>query len=205
MSQNIFLKILGYLVLHESGENNLLNNCHFFGISSISSMVALAILAKRFNTDITFDSSSYAVGRYRKYFIPGSVNQYFIMNRSKSCNIKDPICNCPVCRNIKVEELYDQDNWYTEVLFYLHNIYQTIEMNKRINILADDMELLSTFSDFLGVRKIFDTVNHIIDLYEKSSAENVFNTFSIIDRKLFMYKCKSLTQLTSNVKNLGSY
>jgi tRNA-guanine family transglycosylase len=184
-SNNIFLQLLGYLVLHENDALNLKDSCHFFGMSSIQNMISLSMLANNFDTDVTFDSSSFNMGsRMRAYYLPMSVRNFVMFGRDNNRKMSNLPCNCPVCRNTTIQEMYSQDLWYTPILLSLHNLYQFVEVNKMINIVSKDYEVFEEFAKSVNEFKLYNMLDRILkdynngttcnDLYEKYKYESIF-------------------------------
>lgn len=177
-SDNVFLQVVGYLVLHQNGAKDLLNNCHFFGMSSIQNMITLAMLSDHFGTDITFDSSSFNMGsRMRAYYLPGSVRNFAMFGRDNPKKLERLPCNCPVCRNVTVSEMYAQDVWYTPVMLSLHNLYQFVEVNKSINCMVKDPEVFLEFANSVGEKKLVTFINQVLQDFDSHNYQHVYNGF----------------------------
>ena len=181
---NIYTKLLAYLVLHEQDASNLHGNIHFFGTSSLTSMLAFAMLSKRFKTPVTFDSTSYLVGaRFRKWLMPMSVGKFIDVGRKATDHIEVNPCKCPVCRLCTIEDLYSQTNSATPMLISLHNLYQFIKVNDRINRLVEDEDAFQQYAESSRESKLVLNIDGMLEEYERGGYRGVYNKYGAVLEK----------------------
>jgi len=177
-SNNVLLQLLGFVYLHEHDALNLKNGVHFFGVSGVQNMIALAILSEHFGMDITFDSSSFNMGsRIRAYYLPWSVRNFASFGRNQKKIMTKLPCNCPVCQNTTVEELYNQETPLTPVLLSLHNLYQFITVNNEINCMAKDPEVLMEYARSINEQKLTSIVYDFLTRYDSVGYLDTYNKF----------------------------
>jgi tRNA-guanine family transglycosylase len=175
---NIYLQIIGYMYLNEKDALNLNGFCHFFGMSGLQNMISLAMLSNYFDTAITFDSSSYNVGsRFRKFMLPNNIRYQWNMGREKPRKINNIPCNCPVCRNTTIEELYIQTDDMAPLLISLHNLYQYIETNKYVNTIVSDNDFLEEYALSVNELQLVKNINNMFLDYEKYNSEYVYEKY----------------------------
>lgn len=195
-SNNVYLQTIAYLFLHEKGVINLNTSFHMFGVSSIQNMLALSMTAKHFDSSITFDSSTYATGtRFRDFYLPRDVRHAIRFGRKHTKQMNGIPCDCPVCRTIRIKDLYSQDDT-TCSLLSLHNLYQFIEVNQMINSMVNDDDALHQYAISQSEGKTFDIINAMLLDYEKHDVSHVYNSF-----KHLMY----INEENSLQRNLYSY
>ena len=196
-STNIYLQTMGYLTLHEKGASNLLDHCHFFGVSGQKNMICLALIARHFKTALTFDSSSYDIGhKIRGYYLPGNIRNVLHFGRDKTRLITKVPCHCPVCSHMTADMLYDNYP-LTPSMLCLHNLYQTIEVNKLINTLADDPELLIVYAKSVGEENLATNMQAILNKYDSHGLDKTYESFS--------HLCKLPKQINTCETNLHSW
>src|SRR5271157_661907 len=143
----IYKQISAFLVLQEQDALNLKDSVHFFGTSNLQSMIALSMVAKHFDTAITFDSSSYSlVSKFRNWHFPLSVRNVANFGRNAKKSMKAIPCTCPVCIHATINDIYSQTNYAAHLLIALHNLYQFVETNRIIGIMSDDEEVLADYA-----------------------------------------------------------
>ncbi len=171
---SIYKPLLGYMVLHENNALNLKDNLHFFGTSSLKSMLALAMLSKHFDTAITFDSSSYSrVSQFRTWYFPSSIRHAANFGRNEKKGMKAIPCRCPVCSHATINDLYSQTNPATHVLIALHNLCQFIETNRRIGIMVEDEDVFTDYAKSKGEQELIKNVAGMLDEYDRSGYQGV--------------------------------
>ncbi|MFA5432863.1 MAG: hypothetical protein WC319_08335 [Candidatus Paceibacterota bacterium] len=203
-SSNVFLQTLGYMVLHENNAKNLLNNIHFFGMSSIQNMLALAMLSHHFNTKITFDSSTFNMGsRTRMYYLPMSARYFLLFGRNKQKLMKTLPCNCPYCRNTNIDFMYSQDNQLVPIIISLHNLYQFVEVNKTINALVDDYDALLKYARSLNETKTVITMQNFLNDYNQHGYQKTYNDYK--KSGIFIENFEQEKKKAETQKNINSY
>ena len=179
-ANNIYLQLFAYLLLHKNDANGLENYCHFFGVASPRNMIMLSLLSRKLNTPIGFDASSYNVGSTaREFFMPSNIGKhYYLGSGNSNRNLTGMICDCPVCRNINIHDIYE-DTGGSGILICLHNLYQTIESNRVINCLVPDEKNLNRyiFAMFKNDLHIAKRINNILDDYETLGLESLYNKY----------------------------
>jgi tRNA-guanine family transglycosylase len=177
-STNVYLKLIAYLYLLENGETSPLTNTHFFGVSGPANMLSLAMVAKKFDAALTFDSSSWSWGqRFRDWWFPLDVRHCVRLGREFKNTINSIPCDCPVCRTMDISQLYDQTNPMTPLLLSFHDLYQYIEVNRMINIMIDDDDTFMTYAKSLGEQSLIDNMINIINDYEQKNVSFVYKKY----------------------------
>jgi len=177
-SDNIYLQTIGYMFLQEMDAPNLNTNFHMFGISGLKNMLTMPMLSTYFNSMITFDSSSYDSGtRFRRFCFPKDVRFSTEFGRSAKKSMKSIPCNCPVCRNITIEDLYRQDGPTAYLLLPLHNLYQYIEVNRMTNAIVTDDHALDEYAASVNETQTINTIRQMFKSYEEEGCEKTYNKF----------------------------
>jgi tRNA-guanine family transglycosylase len=177
-STNVYLKVLAYLYLKEQGEENILTNCHFFGVSGPANMISLAMLAKRYDSALTFDSSSWSWGqRYRDWWFPLDVRHCVRLGRLFANKMNDIPCDCPVCQSMSIQELYDQSSPMTPLLLSYHDMYQYIEVNRMINCMVDDEETFLEYAKSIGEQNLVTTLTDLFETFESKGSEYTYQKY----------------------------
>ena len=141
--------VLSYLL--EKGINK---NVHVLGVSGFNT-IPIMIYMKKYIENLTYDSASYAQGNISsKIFLPITLNLTYI-SKKKSPELKKIPCNCCVC--IQCDNMDMVQNYLT-----LHNLKQTIDYNKILNIAVDDVDV------FLSCCKNSNIIKNAIDFIELS-------------------------------------
>lgn len=195
-STNVYLKLVAYLYLLEKGETSPLTNTHFFGVSGPANMLSLAMIAKKFDAALTFDSSSWSWGqRFRDWWFPLDVRHCVRLGREFKNTINDIPCDCPICKTMDIKLFYDQTNPMTPLLLSYHDLYQYIETNRMINIMIDDDETYIEYAKSLGEQKLIENMNNMIRDYENKNTEYVYNTYKSLFSTVPIEKNKMATNL----------
>lgn len=203
-SSNVFLQALGYMVLHENNATNLANNIHFFGMSSLQNMLALAMLSHHFDTKVTFDSSTFNMGvRARMYYLPMSVRYFLSFGRKKQQLMKKLPCNCPVCQLMDIDFVYNQTDQLVPTLISLHNLYQFIEVNKTINTLVEDYSALLKYAESLSEKNIVITMHNFLEDYTKHGYKETYENYK--KQNIFIENNEQEIKKISTEKNIFSY
>ena len=181
-STNIYLKIIAYLYLQEQQEPDLLTNCHFFGVSGPANMISTAMLSKYFNSAITFDSSSWSWGqRFRDFWFSNDIRHCVRLGRLFKNSMSGIPCDCPVCRTMSLGDLYNQaSDGMTPFLLSYHNLYNYINVNNNINIMADDSEVLLEYCKSLGEESLFNNINNILNCNEQHGVNFTYEKYKDI-------------------------
>lgn len=197
---NVFMQALGFMVLHENNAKDLIDNVHFFGMSSLRNMLALSMIAKHFDCNITFDSSSFNMGsRTRMYYLPTSTRNSISFGRDTKPLIQKLPCHCPVCRVSNIRDMYDQTNGTLPgILICLHNLYQYVERNRLINIMSDDYNVLLEYAKSVDQENTVSVMQEVLNSYDKIGYKKTYNEYK--KRNIFLEKYKIPTE-----KNLASY
>lgn len=161
------IQVQGYLMLHLEDARNLNGNFHLFGSTSMRTMFTMAMISHYFETPITFDSTSYTIGsRYREFLRPMNLKEPLSFGRNAKRIEVNP-CNCPVCSRVTLDDLYSQErDALAPLLLDLHNMYWTIEVNKKINNLVDNQEALEAYAQSVGELKTVQYVQDMLDEYD---------------------------------------
>jgi len=111
---------------------------HFFGWSETLFVVVLAKLSQVMNLDYTYDTSTANIGvRFGKYIDPYTFNHiWFSKKKENRHNVSALPCDCPVCSEHKLKDMYDVPQ-----LIFLHNLYMKLRFCHYVNALVsnDDM------------------------------------------------------------------
>jgi len=196
-ADNVYLQTLGYMFLHEKDALNLNTNFHMFGISGIKNMLVMAMLSNHFDSSITFDSSSYATGSiYRRFYFPKDIRFSTDFGRTSKLNMKSIPCNCPVCRNLTIEDLYQRTGTDVGTLLMLHNLYQYIEVNRMVNALVTDDYAFMEYAKSVGEEKTVKIVSSMIEYYHNNGCDKTYNKYKhlmtlrntdSVERNMFSY------------------
>ncbi len=152
------LQALGFMFLFEKGEvqKDSCYGVHFFGTSGknvVPTLVYIANMLKQ-KKKITYDSSSYNIGSiYRTYYSPFEIGPSLSFGekfKTENPDITSLPCRCPVCKNIKVEDL-NRTDIYAGSLISLHNLYQYIDYNNTLNSLVKDKEKFLNYLDAINI------------------------------------------------------
>lgn len=171
----IFEQIFGFFLLHEN-ESDMKDAFHLFGVSDLKSIIALSIVAQEFNMPITFDSSSYSMGsRDRRFYFPGSVRYYTEFRRTAKNAMKNVPCDCPVCKDLKIEDLYSQSYPGTPLLISLHDLYQYVEVTRRTNIMVKDSEVLEAYASSESEMPLVAKLYSMIEQYKSGGCKKVID------------------------------
>lgn len=177
-SDNIYLQALGYMFLQENDAPCIKTNFHMFGVSGIKNMLVLSMLAHHFESDITFDSSSYGLGtRIRRYMFPKDVRYGIEFGRDVTHKLSNIPCDCPVCKNIAIDDLYNQNHQAIGLLISLHNLYQYAEVNRMINILVSDDYALDMYAKSVGELDTVVSFRKILHAYDESRTQAVYDNY----------------------------
>ncbi len=177
-ADNIYLQALGYMLLNEFDAPHIKTNFHMFGVSGIKNMIALSMITNHFDSTITFDSSSYGLGMLiRRFHFPYDIRHGIEFGRDAKKTMTSIPCNCPVCRHVTINDLYDQESQVTGSLLSLHNLYQYIEVNRIINALVSDDYALDEYSKSVGEYETVLNIRKMLKDYETSGTGTVYNNF----------------------------
>lgn len=177
-ASNVYLQVIGYLFLQEMGAKDFNTNFHMFGISGIKNMLVMAMLSDYFNSSITFDSSSYTKGSlYRKFHFPKDLRFSTEFGRLCKRGMKTIPCNCPVCRNLTIEELYQPEGSDVGTLLMLHNLYQYIEVNRMVNALITDNYAFIEYAKSVNEEETINTVNAMLAHYEAKGCTSTYEKY----------------------------
>lgn len=190
--------IYAYMWLHEHDALNLHDNCHIFGVGGLHNMISLAMLSKYFDTNLTFDSSSWAMGsRTRRFYFPNDCRFYTEFRRNSTTNLLEVPCKCPVCQNVTIQDYYIQSNGIIPLLLSLHNLYQYIEINSMINIFVQDDDAFESFIKSRNEELLIQNIQKMFESYERGGCRLVENKHKdlvnpplkadIADKNLFRY------------------
>ena len=169
-----YMQIYGYLYLREQDALNLDFGMHLFGLASIDSMIAMAMVAKRFDQKITYDSSSYSMGaRDRRFYHSGSVRYFSEFRRECKKTLKNIPCDCPVCRDLKMEDYYSQTQRSTPILLSLHDLYQYVTVGRYVNYIMEDDEVLANYAKSYGEYPMVLNINRMFEAYEEGGIEQL--------------------------------
>lgn len=190
-ADNIYLQIWAYLFLYENNAKGLNNYCHFFGVGSPRTMVALSLLQHKIGLPIGFDASSYNVGSTaREYFLPGDIGKHFYLGSQNSNRLMTGLpCDCPVCRNVSIDNIYE-DTGGSGIVICLHNLYRTIETNRQINCIVGDKKNLIRYAVTMFKKdpKIVINIESMINDHIKYGSEYTYNKY----KDLFILKSNSM-------------
>ena len=177
-ADNIYLQALGYMLLNERDAPHIKTNFHMFGVSGIKNMLGLSMIANHFDSDITFDSSSYGLGmRIRRFHFPYDIRHGIEFGRDAKKTMFSIPCNCPVCRNITINDLYNQESQITGSLLSLHNLYQYTEVNRMINAIVSDDYALDEYSKSVGEYDTVLNMRRMLSDYESHGTDVVYNNY----------------------------
>lgn len=177
-SDNIYLQALGYMFLHENDAAHIRTNFHMFGVSGIRNMLALSMLAHHFDSEITFDSSSYGLGtRIRRFCFPKDVRYGIEFGRDARHDLTSIPCDCPVCRHLDISDLYNQEHQAIGLLISLHNLYQYVDVNRLINILVSDDHALDQYSKSVGEYKTVLMFRKMLADYDKNGTKMIYDNY----------------------------
>lgn len=123
-------------------------NIHIFAASG-STTIPLMVYATKYFDNITFDSSSWAVGdMYRSFINPMALGTKITIGDISSARYTKLPCSCPVCINIKNTRMMYDGKAISSNLISLHNLYWMLWTVDR-------------WKELLGVEKDFkSTVYH---------------------------------------------
>ena len=175
-ANNVYLQVVGYLFLHDMDALHHNTNFHLFGVSGIKNMLMLSLLSNHFESSITFDSSSYTMGsRFRKWMFPKDLRFGTEFGRSSNLHAMNSIpCDCPVCRNNNIYDLYKQEGKESASLITLHNLYQYIEVNRIINSLVTDDYAFNEYAKSVNEQEMITIVNKMLEDYHKKGVDYVY-------------------------------
>jgi len=177
-STNVYLKLVAYLYLIERGEESVLNNCHFFGVSAPANMISLSMLANKYDSALTFDSSSWAKGyQFMSYGFPLDIKKFVSLGeKSSDHSMIGMPCDCPVCSSMNIGDIYNYTP-ITSLLVSFHNLYQYLEVNRMIECFVDDMEVLPEYAKALGEKDLIQNVTSIFDDFDKHGSRYVYDHY----------------------------
>ena len=124
-------------------QNGHTENIHVLGASGFDVIPLFAYASKTID-NLTYDSSSYNRGVIeRQYIMPQNMRfkMHFgtkeVTNKTKVLNnrLDSMPCNCPVCTNVKAEQMYDEGSQAGSLLS-MHNLYWYLYY-------ADTMKIMS--------------------------------------------------------------
>lgn len=148
---------------------------HFFGLSGNKIVPYIIYLQKKFNLNITFDSSSYGGGAMRREFWKGNnLEKIKVMET----DFKTIPCDCPVCSVVKDWNEYKKDGSLAGGLISLHNLYQTLISIEKLKLNFDDKILNKKYKKFIdamyehGPSKAYQILTPIDNI--KCSQKNIF-------------------------------
>jgi hypothetical protein len=140
-----------------------------------------------------FDASSFNLGcTARKFFMPGNVGTHYLLgSKNNEHYLSSMLCDCSVCQKINISDIYE-DTGKSGAIISLHNLYCTIEENRIINCLADDIKNLTLYAHTIA-RKDYNIVNNTLSIlsdYSTHGLEYVYNKYTMlfiekVDQKRF--------------------
>lgn len=127
-----FRMIFGAMFLYSKGVKK---NVHFLGCSGIDFIPLLSYLS-RYIENLTFDSSSFAIGSKYRSFLIYDLRMNIFLGEKAGDNIYNVLpCDCPVCLKIKdVSKLYTTP--VAGNILSLHNLYQMLRYVNMLNALT---------------------------------------------------------------------
>lgn len=180
------------------------NYIHWFGISSTKFMPYMVYFKHKLNmlgykVSVSLDSS-YATqnGGWGKYLLFGSATgfaSYHLSNRfiGKFKDVDLP-CFCPVCKNVKLSEILNENALKSEHQSYFYNIVQTHNVfvlkeyvrNLQNLIYTDSYELYETAFKANQI-KVFRLIDKLFEAKSNSYKEVILKNIDLIEnlQKLF--------------------
>lgn len=142
---------------------------HFLGVGGLERSILPLYFSKFFKYPITCDSSIFITGQmYRQFYLPTVLNKSIHYPSSKEkVSMKRFACNCPVCKSIEFESIFDTtNNKINDIKFTLHNLYVFKEYFHTLETLLDDkksfMSVINAhFSD--DVKLAFEMLDYGIE------------------------------------------
>ena len=117
-------------------------NIHVLTGTGYNSVPLIVYLRKHFK-HVTFDSSSYGMGaRNMQYNLPHRYKLFF--GRSYNGKVKRLPCDCPICKNISIDDLQTGTS-VSGALLSLHNLYNYIQHVEFLDAIVDDDELFGNY------------------------------------------------------------
>jgi tRNA-guanine family transglycosylase len=170
----LFTQLYGYLYLREMGATNLQNGIHLFGMTSLSTVIALAMIARRYKQRITYDSSSYSMGaRDRRFYHSHSIRYFSEFRRENLKSLQEIPCDCPVCRKVDIGLFYSQTDVRGVIALSLHDLYQYVNVCDNINAMSADSEVLLDYVKSQGEEKIYYGVQRMLNCFDSGGCKKV--------------------------------
>lgn len=163
-------------------EKNISEPLHVLQVTSEEGIALINYFAKYYDKDITFDSSTFTVGRrYGMYNSPYSVKDFYMFGDKDKKTIKNLLCNCPVCDNLDMDDIKKDyqvgEKSIPGILMSLHNQYHMIKYSKFMFGIKDDDELFKKHTQ--GFSKEFQNAIKYIDMALKIGHEEAYRRIII--------------------------
>jgi queuine/archaeosine tRNA-ribosyltransferase len=115
-------------------------NVHMFGVSRFD-MIPVIAHASKYIENITFDSSSWAIGSmYRVYVNPFDIRGKFFIGYKSGEKYTTLPCSCPVCSSITNIKAIYANTGLAGHLISLHNLYHALQFVDRFRSLLQVKE-----------------------------------------------------------------
>jgi len=142
-------------------------NVHILGIAGYSTMPIMAYAAHKGNMRVTTDSATYVMGaESRVYHLHGF---HLIMGTESDMDINELPCVCPVCTVNDVETMRgfneEKGKAVSGRLLSLHNLWQMIDYNRKLNALVNHNDTFRKFVHRLMPSKNIPQYLDVIDQY----------------------------------------
>ena len=89
--------------------------------------------------------------------------------------MKNVPCDCPVCKDLKIEDLYSQSYPGTPLLISLHDLYQYVEVTRRTNIMVKDSEVLEAYASSESEMPLVTKLYSMIEQYKSGGCKKVID------------------------------
>lgn len=150
-------------------------NIHVLTGTGYNSVPLIVYLRKHFK-QVTFDSSSYGMGaRNMAYNLPYRYKIFF--GRSYNGKVKRLLCDCPICKNISIEDLQTGTS-ISGALLSLHNLYNYIQHVNFLDVIVDDDELFENYIK-RHTNKKTQRAFKFIKMCEEKGFEDTYRIFNI--------------------------
>jgi hypothetical protein len=149
-------------------------NVHLFGTSGFD-VIPVVAEASKYIDNITFDSSSWAIGSiYRWYFLPIDPRKKIRMGDISGGRYDSLPCDCPVCSSIKdVSKIYT-NNSIAGHLLSLHNLFQAlkfVDMFRKLRQVPNDFRMFANTLFGERIITVFDYLNEAMVNFPKANSK----------------------------------